>query len=127
MVKSSETTVEERQSLAAEAIVHRRSNRQPSHVPAKVGEGKRQRRRRDQRPAAISKAAVGRLAIISQAKKMGGECHDLLIDEADRFLNFVIPHAIIITLHAGRKTIKVQDVKIALEQFAKLGPFYGYD
>lgn len=124
MVKSSDSTTQENQQKVADATLRRRSGRKTLSGSAKIGEGKSHRR---EHPAAISKAAVGRLATISQAKKMGGECHGLLIDEADRFLKFVIPHAIVITLHANRKTIKVQDVKIALERYAKLGPFYGYD
>lgn len=88
---------------------------------------KRSAPRRPPREAAISKAAVDRIAKVSRVKKKGDECHRLLAEEADRFLDFVIPCAIKITVHAGRKTISVQDVKTALEDFACIGPLYGYD
>jgi histone H3/H4 len=114
MVKSQQQKVGEKRRAAE---VRKRNAR--SKVPLKNGD--------KQRPSAISKAVVGRLATISRVKKMGGECHDLLIDEADRFLGFVIPCAIKITVHSGRKTISVQDVLEALENFAELGPYYGYE
>ncbi|HJJ47033.1 MAG TPA: NFYB/HAP3 family transcription factor subunit [Methanocorpusculum sp.] len=63
--------------------------------------------------ADLPKAAVIRLAKKAGAERVGADATDALVRKAEVYINRIAKKAFELAKHAGRKTIKVEDVELA--------------
>ncbi len=62
-------------------------------------------------------AAVTRIAKKAGAERVGADAAEILVQKAEEFLGDVVQEAVKLANHAGRKTIKEEDVEMAAERF----------
>ncbi|HJJ56974.1 MAG TPA: histone family protein [Methanocorpusculum sp.] len=63
--------------------------------------------------ADLPKAAVVRLAKKAGAERVGDDAADALVRKAEVYINQIAKEAFELAKHAGRKTIKAEDVELA--------------
>ncbi|PWR73253.1 histone family protein [Methanospirillum lacunae] len=60
-------------------------------------------------------AAVSRIAKANGAERVGADAAELLVKKAEAYIGKVAKEANKLASHAGRKTIKAEDIEMALE------------
>jgi DNA-binding protein len=60
-------------------------------------------------------AAVSRIAKSNGAERVGADAAELLVKKAEAYIGKVAKEANKLASHAGRKTIKAEDIEMALE------------
>jgi len=60
-------------------------------------------------------AAVTRIAKANGAERVGSDAAELLVKKTEAYIGKVSKEANKLALHAGRKTIKAEDVEMAIE------------
>jgi histone H3/H4 len=63
-------------------------------------------------------AAVVRVAKNAGAERVGNDASELLVVKTEEFLGKLVKEANKLAIHAGRKTIKAEDIEMAAEKFA---------
>ncbi|NLV27149.1 MAG: histone [Methanomicrobiales archaeon] len=63
-------------------------------------------------------AAVIRLAKKNGAERVGHDAAEILVTRAEEFLGELVKEATKLANHAGRKTLKEEDIEMAAEKFA---------
>lgn len=62
-------------------------------------------------------AAVARIAKNSGAERVGADASVILAEKAEEFIGDLVKEAVKLAGHAGRKTLKAEDIEIAAEKF----------
>jgi len=60
-------------------------------------------------------AAINRIAKANGAERVGADAAELLVKKAETYIGKVSKEANKLAAHAGRKTIKAEDVEMAIE------------
>ena len=63
-------------------------------------------------------AAVTRVAKNNGAERVGSDASDLLVKMTEDYLGKLVKEAVKLAGHAGRKTLKEEDIEMAAEKFA---------
>jgi histone H3/H4 len=63
-------------------------------------------------------AAVTRVAKNAGAERVGADASEILVQKTEEFLGELVREAVKLANHAGRKTIKEEDIEMAAEKFA---------
>jgi len=63
-------------------------------------------------------AAVVRVAKNAGAERVGSDASELMVKKTEEYLGKLTREAVKLAGHAGRKTIKTDDVEMAAEKFA---------
>ncbi|HWQ65720.1 MAG TPA: histone family protein [Methanospirillum sp.] len=61
-------------------------------------------------------AAVSRIAKASGVERVGSDAAELLVLKAEEFIGQLTKDAVDLATHAGRKTIKAEDVEMASQK-----------
>ena len=62
-------------------------------------------------------AAVVRIAKANGAERVGSDAAAVLVEKAEEYIGSLAKEANKLALHAGRKTIKQEDIEMAVENF----------
>lgn len=63
-------------------------------------------------------AAVTRVAKNAGAERVGADASEILVQKTEDFLGELVREAVKLANHAGRKTLKEEDIEMAAEKFA---------
>ena len=63
-------------------------------------------------------AAVVRVAKNNGAERVGSDASELLVAKTEDYLGKVVKEAVKLASHAGRKTLKQEDIEMAAEKFS---------
>ena len=63
-------------------------------------------------------AAVARVAKNNGAERVGADASQALVDLTEKYLANLVKEANKLAGHAGRKTLKAEDIEMAAEKFA---------
>lgn len=63
-------------------------------------------------------AAVARVAKNNGAERVGADASQALVELTEEYLGKLVKEAVKLAAHAGRKTIKEEDIEMAAEKFA---------
>ena len=63
-------------------------------------------------------AAVVRVAKNNGAERVGSEASEVMVKMTEDYLANLVKEAIKLAAHAGRKTLKAEDIEMAAEKFA---------
>ncbi len=63
-------------------------------------------------------AAVARVAKNNGAERVGADATQALVEHAENYLAKLVKEANKLSSHAGRKTLKAEDIEMAAEKFA---------
>ena len=63
-------------------------------------------------------AAVARIAKNNGAERVGADASEALVQKAEEYLGDLVKEAVKLANHAGRKTLKEEDIEMAAEKFA---------
>ena len=63
-------------------------------------------------------AAVARIAKKNGAERVGSDASEALVKLTEDYLGKLVKEAVKLAEHAGRKTIKEEDIEMAAEKFA---------
>lgn len=63
-------------------------------------------------------AAVVRVAKNAGAERVGSDASELMVKMTEEYLGMLVKEANKLAAHAGRKTIKAEDIEMAAEKFA---------
>jgi len=63
-------------------------------------------------------AAVARIAKNNGAERVGSDASAALVQKAEEYIGNIVKEAIKLAGHAGRKTLKEEDIAMAAEKFA---------
>lgn len=58
-------------------------------------------------------AAVNRIAKANGAERVGSDASELLVKKAEEYIGQIVKEATRLAAHAGRKTIKAEDIEMA--------------
>jgi len=61
-------------------------------------------------------AAVTRVAKNSGAERVGGDASELLVQKTEQYIASLVKEAVKLAAHAGRKTLKEEDIEMAAEK-----------
>ena len=68
--------------------------------------------------AELPTAAVVRIAKNNGADRVGADASQALVDLSEKYLAKLVREAAKLAEHAGRKTLKAEDIEMAAEKFA---------
>ena len=63
-------------------------------------------------------AAVVRVAKNAGAERVGSDASELMVKMTEEYLGMLVKEANKLAAHAGRKTIKAEDIEMAAEKFS---------
>jgi histone H3/H4 len=63
-------------------------------------------------------AAVVRVAKNSGAERVGSDASEILVAKTEEYLGKLVKEAVKLAAHAGRKTLKEEDIEMAAEKMA---------
>ena len=63
-------------------------------------------------------AAVARIAKNNGAERVGSDASAALVQKAEAYIGSVVKEAVKLANHAGRKTLKEEDIEMAAEKFS---------
>jgi len=63
-------------------------------------------------------AAVTRIAKNNGAERVSSDAADILVKKAEEYIADLVKEAVKLAGHAGRKTLKEEDIEMAAEKFA---------
>jgi DNA-binding protein len=63
-------------------------------------------------------AAITRIAKNNGAERVGSDASEILVQKTEDYIANLVKEAVKLAAHAGRKTLKEEDIEMAAEKFA---------
>jgi DNA-binding protein len=63
-------------------------------------------------------AAIVRIAKNNGAERVGSDASEILVQKGEEYIGKLVKEAVKLANHAGRKTLKEEDIEMAAEKFS---------